>query len=89
MRVQAGLHRLEVLQNLEALTMDKVQLYGVTAINRMTRKREIISGAADFEATERKRKNLLKTRQEKRPYIYPQTVKYPKQLNLFTNQLDV
>lgn len=28
------------------------QLYGVTAINRLTRKREIISGAADFEATD-------------------------------------
>lgn len=65
------------------------QLYGVTAINRLTRKREIISGAADFEATEQKRKSLLKTRPEKRPYIYPLTVKYPNQLNLFTNQLDV
>ena len=26
---------------------------------------------------------------KKRPYIYPLTVKYPNQLNLFTNQLDV
>ena len=70
--------------------MDKTkQLYGVTAINRLTHKREIISGAAEFEATEHKRKSLLKTRPEKRPYIYPLTVKYPRQLNLFTNQLDV
>ena len=30
------------------------QLYGVTAINRLTQKRELISGAADFEATEQK-----------------------------------
>lgn len=65
------------------------QLYGVTAINRLTRKREIVSNAADFEATEQKRRSLLKTRPEKRPYIYPLTVKYPNQLNLFTNQLDV
>ena len=70
--------------------MDKKQrLYGVTAINRLSHKREIISNAADFETTERKRRNLLKTRPEKRPYIYPLTVKYPKQLNLFTKQLDV
>lgn len=67
----------------------KQQLYGVTAINRLTRKREIISGAADFEVTEQKRRSLLKTRPEKRPYIYPITVKYPRQLNLFTKQLDV
>ncbi len=67
----------------------KKQLYGVTAINRMTRKREIISGAADYQATEQKRKNLLKTRPEKRPYIYPLTVKFPRQLNLFTKKLDV
>ena len=67
----------------------KQQLYGVTAINRLSHKREIISNAADFETTERKRRSLLKTRPEKRPYIYPLTVKYPKQLNLFTKQLDV
>lgn len=67
----------------------KQQLYGVTAINRLSHKREIISNAADFETTERKHRNLLKTRPKKRPYIYPLTVKYPRQLNLFTNQLDV
>lgn len=69
--------------------IEKVK-YCMTAINKLTRRREIVSKAfGSKDEADKARNILLATKPDKRPYIYPLTVKHPKQLNLFTNQLDV
>ena len=67
----------------------KVRKYCVTAINRLTGQREIISGACSKENADAIRARLMATKSGNRPYTHPQTVEYPKQLNLFTKDLDV
>lgn len=63
--------------------------YCVTAINRLSGEREIISQPCNREDANAIHARLVKTKPEKRPYTYPLTVEYPKQLNLFTKTLDV
>lgn len=73
---------------MEGLTMK--EKYCITAINRLTGEREIISKAyPDKAEAETAYKKLMGTKPGKRPYKYPQIAVYPKQLNIFTNQLDV
>lgn len=69
--------------------MNKNKKYCVTAINRLTGQREIISGACSKENADAIRARMMATKPGKRPYTYPLTVEYPKQLNLFTKQLDL
>lgn len=63
--------------------------YCVTAINRLSGEREIISKPCSRDIAKAIRDRLVKTRPGKRPYTHPITMEYPKQLNLFTNTLDV
>lgn len=63
--------------------------YCVTAINRLTGERQIISTPCSRENADAIRARLVKTKPGKRPYTNPLTVEYPKQLNLFTKTLDV
>lgn len=61
----------------------------ITAINRLTGMREIISQPCSRDEADAIRARLMSTKSEKRPYTQPQTAEYPQQLNLFTKQLDV
>lgn len=64
--------------------------YCITAINRLTGEREIISKSyPNKAAAETAYKKLTGLKPGKRPYKYPRIAVYPKQLNIFTNQLDV
>lgn len=69
--------------------MNEKKDFCVTAINRLTGEREIISGHLTKSKAGIERAHLIAIRPEKRPYIYPLTAEYPKQLNLFSNNLDV
>lgn len=63
--------------------------YCVTAINRLTGRREIISQPCRIEDANAIRDRLKGVKSGERPYTHPRTAEYPKQLNLFTNTLDV
>lgn len=63
--------------------------YCVTAINRLTGEREIISPPCSYERANAIRIHLMVIKPGKRPCINPRTMEYPKQLNLFTKNLDV
>ena len=63
--------------------------YCVTAISRLTGERVIVSGRCSKENADQIRARLMATKPGKRPYTYPLTVEYPKQLNLFTKDVDL
>ena len=69
--------------------MNEKKDFCLTAINRLTGERERISGHLTKSKAESERARLVTIRPEKRPYIYPLVAEYPKQLNLFSNNLDV
>ena len=63
--------------------------YCVTAISRLSDKREIVSVPCSKAEAEKIRARLMATKPGNRPYTRPEVSEYPQQLNLFTKQLDV
>lgn len=63
--------------------------YCVTAVNRLTGQREIITPPCSLENANAICYRMKETKAKKRSYTYPKAVEYPKQLNLFTKKLDL
>jgi hypothetical protein len=57
--------------------------YCVTAIGRLTRRREVITPPCQKDKAEAILARTLKVKPHKRSWIYPSVALYPKQLELF------
>lgn len=63
--------------------------YCVTAINRLTGEREILTPPCSSENADNILLRLSNVKSKNRPYTHPRKAEYPKQLNLFTQKVDV